>query len=52
MIAAGAFLAFAVALVLEAFMLWFLDRRSIRREAQFWEELRTEALEGYGQVFE
>lgn len=52
MILPGIFLAFLVGLVVEAAMLAWLDRRSVRREAQFWEELRAEAMQGYGRVFD
>lgn len=41
-----------VGLVVEVAVLCWLDRRAVRREAEFWEELRGEALEDYGQVFD
>jgi hypothetical protein len=51
-IPAGVFAAFLLGLVLEAVVLAVLDRRAIRREAAWWEELRGQALDGYGQVFD
>lgn len=52
MILPGVFAAFLLGLVLEAVVIYTLDRRAIRKEAAFWEELRLQALSGYGQVFD
>lgn len=52
MIVPGVFAAFFVGLLLEALVLAVVDRRAVRREAQWWEELRTQALDGYGRVFD
>lgn len=52
MILGTVFLALAAAVLIEATMLWWLDRRATRREAAFWEELRADALAGYGRVFD
>jgi hypothetical protein len=46
------FVAFLLGLVLEAVVIVTLDRRAIRREARWWDELRAEALDGYGRVFD
>jgi hypothetical protein len=52
MIPAGVVAAFLLGLVLEATFLWWSDRRAIAREAAWWEELRAEALDGYGKMFD
>jgi NhaP-type Na+/H+ or K+/H+ antiporter len=51
-IPSGILIAFVMGLLLEAFFLWWSDRRAIRREADFWEQLRANALDGYGRVFD
>lgn len=52
MVTAGVFAAFVVGLVLEAAFLAWNDHRAHRAEAAFWEELRAQALDGYGKVFD
>lgn len=52
MIPAGVFVAFLVGLVVEAVAIVVMDRRAIHREAVWWEELRAEALDHYGRVFD
>lgn len=52
MVPPGFILAFLVGLVLEAVFLAWADRKAIRAEAAFWEELRSSALDGYGKVFD
>jgi hypothetical protein len=52
MIAPAVFAAFFVGLIAEALTMAWLDRRAVRREALFWEELRLQALDGYGHVFD
>jgi hypothetical protein len=52
MIAPVVVAAFFAGLIAEALAMVWLDRRAIAREAQFWEELRLQALDGYGQVFD
>jgi hypothetical protein len=51
-IPAGIFVAFFVGLIVEAFAFAWSDRRAVAREAAFWEELRAQALDGYGRVFD
>lgn len=52
MIPAGVFAAFVLGLIVEtAFLIWS-DRRAIAKEAAWWEELRGQALDGYGKVFD
>lgn len=46
------FVGFALGLLVEATVLFILDRRAIAREAAWWEELRAQALDGYGRVFD
>lgn len=52
MITAGVFGAFLVGLIVEAVVLAWSDHRADVREAQWWEELRADALDGYGKVFD
>lgn len=52
MIAPAVVAAFFVGLIAEALAMVWLDRRAVRREAEFWEELRHQALDGYGHVFD
>lgn len=52
MIHAAVFAAFLLGLVLEATVLYLFDRRAIAREAAWWEELRADALSGYGRAFD
>lgn len=52
MIAPAVFVAFVIGLLVEATVLFVLDRRAIAREAAWWEELRHQALDGYGRVFD
>lgn len=52
MIAPAVFFAFFIGLLVEATVMFWLDRRAIRREAEFWEELRFEALDGYSRAFD
>lgn len=52
MIPVGVVIAFALGIALETTFLWWNDRRAIRREAEWWEELRAQALDGYGRVFD
>lgn len=52
MVTAGVFAAFLIGLVVEAVALAWTDRRATRAEAAFWEELRAQALDGYGKVFD
>jgi hypothetical protein len=51
-IAPAIFVAFVIGLLVEATVLFVLDRRAIAREAAWWEELRSQALEDYGRVFD
>lgn len=46
MVLPGVIAAFMVGLVLEAIVIYALDRRAIRKEAAFWEELRLASLDG------
>lgn len=52
MIAPALVVAFAVGLLVEATVLYVLDRRAIAREAAWWDELRVQALNGYDRVFD
>ena len=52
MIVPGVFTAFFLGLIVEAVVIFLLDRRAIRREADFWEQLRLETLDNYGRVFD
>lgn len=52
MIVPGVLVAFFVGLIVEAVAIQVLDRRAVRREAEFWEDLRARALDGYGRVFD
>lgn len=52
MIAPIVFVAFAIGLLVEGTVLFVLDRRAIAREAAWWEELKVQALDGYGRVFD
>lgn len=52
MIPPAVVLAFLVGLLAEATVLYVLDRRAIRREADYWAELSAQALDGYGRVFD
>lgn len=52
MIIPAVFAAFLFGLVLEATVLYCVDRRAIRRERAYWEQLSAEALKGYGRVFD
>lgn len=52
MIAPVVLVAFMTGLILEAAVIFVLDRRAIRREAAWWEQLRADALAGYGRVFD
>lgn len=52
MVTASVFGAFLVGLIAEALLLMWSDHRAVVREAQWWEELRAEALDGYGKVFD
>lgn len=38
--------------IIEAVAITWLDRRAVRREAEFWEGLRAQALDNYGRVFD
>ncbi len=44
--------AFFASLVVETVIVVILDRRAIAREAACWEELRAQALNDYGRVFD
>lgn len=44
--------AFLLGALLQTLAMQILDRRAVRREAEFWEELRAEALDGYGRLFD
>jgi len=48
----GVVAAFLLGVLVEAMAFAVSDRRAIAREAAFWEELRAQALDGYGQVFD
>lgn len=52
MIVPGVVIAFALGLLLEATLLFLLDHRAILREEKFWNDLRAQALDGYGRVFD
>lgn len=52
MIAPAVFAAFMVGLIAEALAMAWFDRRAVRRETAFWEELRLTAMTGYGRVFD
>lgn len=52
MIPAGVVVAFFFGLIVEALAFAWSDRRAVAREVAFWEELRGQALDGYGQVFD
>lgn len=52
MIAPAVFVAFVIGLLVEATVLFVLDRRAIAREAAWWEELRADAALNYGRVFD
>lgn len=52
MIIAAVFVAFVVGLVLEATVLALAEHRRRVDEAAFWADLRTDALNGYGQLFD
>lgn len=44
--------AFFASLVVETIVVVILDRRALAREAAWWAELRADALNDYGRVFD
>lgn len=48
----GVIAAFLLGALVSVCLIHMLDRRAIRREAEFWEEMRAEALDSYGRVFD
>lgn len=52
MIIPAVFAAFLFGLVLEATVLYWVDRRAIQRERAYWDALSADALAGYGRVFD
>lgn len=44
--------AFLLGLAAELVFVVMADRRAVRREAEWWAELRAQALDGYGRVFD
>lgn len=52
MIPTAVAIAFVVGLIADLVVVAVLDRRAVRAEAAWWEELRAQALDGYGRVFD
>jgi hypothetical protein len=52
MIAPAVLAAFFIGVLVEATFLFVWDRRAIREEQAFWDDLRAQAALGYGQVFD
>lgn len=52
MIPAVAVLAFFVGALFALTAMFISDRRALRQETAFWDELRSTALDGYGRVFD
>lgn len=44
--------AFLLGLAAELVFVVVADRRAVRRERQWWEQIRADALDGYGRVFD
>lgn len=52
MIAPAVLVAFFLGLIAETIFVIVTDRRAIAREQAWWDELRADALHGYGRLFD